>query len=195
MSTLTFLPYIGEHYAKEYIIPNYVGESMSSLIPGVLAMIQGFKTEEECILNSTNNTNNSLSFYSNKTLTEKVSNQPRFSVFLYFILMFVLLLICIVSFSILNFSRLARKARKNKLSWINLDLPSTDELEDESVYQNRQLRFEMEQETKQKEIRFLLFLTFIVTFVYYGYLPGLLSYSTIPYSNKFFHLSINLSLF
>lgn len=190
MSTLTFLPYIGEHFSKEYIIPNYVGESLSSLIPGVLALLQGFKQDDDCDNQKFNNSSNFSSLAQN---SNKKSYKPRYSVFLYFIFMFLLLLISVLSFSVLNHSKYARKFRKVKLSWISLDLDSPDVLEDESIYENREIRYELEKNEKKTEIRFLLFLTFLVTFIYYGYLPGLLSYSTIPYSNKFFHLSINLS--
>lgn len=185
MSTLTFLPYIGEFFEKEYIIPNYIGESFSSLIPAVLAMIQGYK-DEDCsnfiTANSTNFTTNYTKYY-----------KPKYSVFLYFLLMFFLLLISILAFSALHYTEYARKARKKRFSWVAAQFAISDEIEDETTIRNQQIEFELNQKEKKREIRFLFILTFMVTFVYYGFLPGLLSYSTIPYSNQFFHLAINLS--
>ncbi len=55
--------------------------------------------------------------------------------------------------------------------------------------------FAVDPKQKRLEINYLLFMAFFVCFVYYGYLPGLLSYSTMPYSRTVFHLSVNLSEF
>lgn len=186
MSTLTFLPYIGEHFSKEYIIPNYVGESMSSLVPGVLALLQGYKQEEPC---------DKTIHASNATSTVSPLYRPRFSVSVYFLFMFLLLLVSILSFSVLNYSNLAIRARKRPK---RIDLNSTeldnDDDDDETIWQiEKEVRVASNSESNKRETRLLLMLTFLVTFVYYGYLPGLLSYSTMPYSKKFFHLSINLS--
>ncbi|CAF0955328.1 unnamed protein product [Brachionus calyciflorus] len=185
MSTLTFLPYIGEYFAKEYIIANYIGESFSSLIPAVLAMLQGYK-EEEC--NNFENITNTTDF-----IRKNSTYKPKYSVFLYFLLMFFLLLISILAFTALNYTDFARRARKNRFSWVSVQFAIEDDLEDESNNKSRQIQTQLTQKENKREIRFLFALTFMVTFVYYGFLPGLISYSTIPYSNKFFHLSINLS--
>ena len=47
----------------------------------------------------------------------------------------------------------------------------------------------------KREIKALMFITFFTSFVNYGYLSSFLSYSTIPYGNTYFYLSINLSKF
>lgn len=193
MSTLTFLPYIGEHFSKEYIIPNYIGESLSSLIPGLLAMAQGLDTSNEhCVLLNSTKPNHST------TTLEPVVNlhRPNFSVSVYFFLMFVLLLFSILAFTVLNFSQLAIRVRKRPTTTrfaIRDDdeddqTTSTDDLTSTRVLNNPKDFGE-----PRYEIRLLLVLTFLVTFIYYGYLPGLLSYSTMPYSPKFFNLSMNLS--
>ncbi|RNA09134.1 riboflavin transporter 2-like [Brachionus plicatilis] len=184
MSTLTFLPYIGEYFAKEYIIPNYIGESFSSLVPAVLALIQGFHEEDCDYLDQ------------NKTSTFKVPKnayKPKYSVLIYFLLIFFLLLISIMAFSYLNFSKYARRARKNRFSWVSTEFALGEDIEEDTVRRDKEMQQKLNIKEKEKEIQFLFILTFMVTFVYYGFLPGLMSYSTIPYSNKFFHLSINLS--
>lgn len=40
-STVTFLTFIGNYYKKEYIIPYYLGEAFSSMIPSIAGLIQG----------------------------------------------------------------------------------------------------------------------------------------------------------
>lgn len=214
MSTLTFLPYIGEHFTKEYIIPNYIGESLSSLIPGILAMAQGLQTSDEHCKSSASLTTNLTANLTAITTPPLVVNlhRPNFSVSVYFFLMFVLLLFSILAFTMLNFSKSAvahRKAPKiTRISFAAVDNENEngDDNDDEdegidsmSIDQimphtlNHHVEVVNDPKQRRFEVRVLLILIFFVTFMYYGFLPGLLSYSTIPYSPKFFNLSMNLS--
>ena len=43
---MTFLPYIGEHFAKQYIVPLYIGESVSSTVPSLIVFLQGNSEHE-----------------------------------------------------------------------------------------------------------------------------------------------------
>lgn len=177
ISTLTFLPYIGEFFSKEYIIANYLGESLSSLIPGVLAMIQGIESESKNCVNET--------LFGNSTKIATITNGPNFSVSVYFILMFVILIISMLAFTALNFTQVAKNARKSHLNEAILsDLDNSLDTISEVVEPIKENR---------KEIYVLLVITFLGSFINYGYLPGLLSYSTLPYGNRIFHLAINLS--
>ena len=102
---MSFLPYISENFAKEYIIPNYIGESMSSLLPGLLSIAQGSIKDEECFNSALNST------YNNGTNIMDHS-QLNFSVSVYFLLMFALLCLSIISFSLINFLKISIKQRK-----------------------------------------------------------------------------------
>ena len=187
MSTVTFLPYIGGHYTKEYIIPNYIGESLSSVIPATLAMIQGYQKNINCTLyNLYNNTNVSDVFYT------KVS--MNYSVSIYFVFMFVLLLISLISFSLLNHSKTAIDARKLVFESFN-DIVLTESNTDSSPNTNSLSISSIPfiNPEKKKEIYCLLSLAFLVSFLFYGFLPGLISYSTLPYGDAYFHLAINFS--
>lgn len=197
MSTLTFLPYIGDHFPKEYIIPNYIGESLSSLIPGLLAMTQGLQTSDEHCKSLTTN-------LTNLTVQPIVNlHRPNFSVSVYFFLMFVLLLFSVLAFSLLNFSQSAIRYRKpQKINRISFAAAQEEQDNDEGIdsmsvdnllENNHRVDIITDPIEHRAEIRVLLILIFLVTFIYYGYLPGLLSYSTMPYSPKFFNLSMNLS--
>jgi hypothetical protein len=206
MSTLTFLPYIGEHFSKEYIIPNYIGESLSSLIPGLLALAQGVKTsEDDCENKNSTFIQNTTSKAFTSTTKQINLHRPNFTVSVYFFLMFVLLVFSILAFTALNYSQLAileRKKKQRRFLTIDDEHSSTsveDRTEASLGHPNDHSQVETfsssGSNTKKLEIRVLLLLTFVLTFINYGYLPGLLSYSTIPYSLKFFNLSINLSRF
>jgi hypothetical protein len=99
---VTFLPYIGGNFIKEYIIPNYVGESLAALIPSTLSLIQGLGQNPGC-RNVTNG---------NVTELEPIPIVPNYSVQLYFIFMFLLLCISTTAFTFLHFSPIAVRQRK-----------------------------------------------------------------------------------
>ena len=208
MSTLTFLPYIGENFSKEYIIPNYIGESLSSLVPGILAMIQGTRTESCSNTTNTSQYNsNSMLYLNNTSLKNPLSeSQPRFSVSVYFILMFLLLCISIFSFAMLNCLKSARNARKVSPETLKKDKNSyhlyeinnfshgniiTKDLyvQDEVIQPTSNIQLSYDD---KKVVYFLYSMSFMISFIYYGVLPALISYSTLPYGNKYLYLSINL---
>jgi hypothetical protein len=230
MSTLTFLPFVGKNFAKEYVIANYIGESLSSLLPGLLAFGQGLGNKERCVFNATLN-----------TTTDFQLSRPNYSVSVYYLFMFVLLLMSIVAFAILNLSSIALRHRKAQHPLKELDVemegktngaydtiselttttttttsdqltfetvigrdgsvseaneaPVTATEDNETTEKDTALigHFAVDFKQQKFETRYLLFMAFFVCFVYYGYLPGLLSYSTMPYSRTVFHLSVNLS--
>ena len=173
MSTLTFLPYILEHFSKEYIIPNYVGESLSSFVPGVLAMIQSFNKLEKPCQNNLNNTNSSF----NSTDISKTNHyEANYSVSLYFALLFILIISSAVSFSWLNFSNTAFKSRKKMLNQIKcqetlLEMSVLNESDSPQQYVNSKRN--SKKDLNEKII--LLSLAFLTCFINYGYLPGLYS--------------------
>lgn len=225
MSTITFLPYIGEHFIKEYIIANYVGEGLSSLVPGVLGILQIRETDdlEVCPLNSTIDTSNSTLLAesttdntSNSTF-DSITNQtapidldpskPRFSVSLYFFFMFSLVCLSAISFSFIHFWDRMRSNRKvgtevNEndkhprvlISDVTISRKSSSSDSDDTMNEIDN-GGKCKSSKDKSEIAFLFFLTFIVSFVYYGYLPGIFSYSTMPYGIKYFQLATNISKF
>ena len=185
MSTLSFLPYITEHFSKEYIIPNYFGESLSSLVPGLLAMIQSFhRPEKRCKNSIENHDNGTNKTIANVTLTN-ASISPflynaNYSVSLYFGLLFVLIISSVLSFSWLNYSNLALKSRKRKENpeKAHNSMLEMSNLDDTYEYQqelNVNINTGKSKDLKEKVI--LISLAFIVTFINYGYLPGLYSVS------------------
>jgi hypothetical protein len=111
-SSVTFLPYIGGNFVKEYVIPYYIGESMSSFVPGVLALVQGLGQNPGCH-NVTEG---------NATFLKPLPIVPNYSVSTYFILMCLLLCASIGAFSILNFTEFAKKQRKQYVTSENQEI-------------------------------------------------------------------------
>ncbi len=201
------MPYIGSNFVKEYIIPNYIGESLAALIPSIISLMQGLGQTPPC------HNVTSTDPITNETINQLVPMdiQPNFSVSLYFIFMFGLLCVSTISFTLLNFSRVAKRERKrvtiasdsgndNEASISDFSPKTNDKsyLEkpydrDEEIERNSSnvLRFDNASDSREKYL--LSIYIFIVSFTCYGVLPGLQSYSTLPYGNDTFNYAVNLS--
>ena len=194
------MPYIGLNFAKEYLIPNYIGESLAALVPSVLSLIQGLGQNPDCY-NYTNPDTN---------ITELVQKPiiPTYSVQVYFFFMFGLLCISTTAFSFINFSPFVIRHRKKSslpntpTSLSNEDVkkaaaeskpfPTSDSPPSSPSYQvvnDSQMPLNQSPSTEIyvavsngfKEKFILLSYTFFLSFFCYGVLPGLQSYSTLPY--------------
>jgi riboflavin transporter 2 len=117
---------------------------------------------------------------------------PNYSVSVYYIFMFILLLISITAFSMLHFSKTAIKSRRidSTESKKNKILPE-DMIASKHIYETKNETANDKNSLKEQII--LNVMLFFVSFVCYGILPGLQSYSTLPYGNYVFTLSVNLS--
>ncbi|CAF0871496.1 unnamed protein product [Brachionus calyciflorus] len=183
LSTVTFLPYIGEHFSKEYIIPNYIGESLSALIPGVLSIIQGIGHPEECFDNNTSNGNYTL-------IEERV--KPNFSVRIYFILLSILIAICLVSFCLIHFTSLFDSLRKEQ-ACLGRKQSQVYNLEDPDLSTKLEDGEKTQKSTPRHVIKIFMTVSFLTSFIQYGFLPGLMSYSNMPYGSNIMYLSVNLA--
>ena len=98
------------------------------------------------------------------------------------------------AFSFLHFSKTARKARKSNInSTETIKMSKIDLVQSDSEESNTKSQPKESSRDKNRKLVLLFTLTFFGAFIQYGYLPGLFSYSTIPYGHIYFHLSINLS--
>jgi hypothetical protein len=181
-STVTFMPYIALNFYKEYLIPNYIGESLAGLIPSALSLVQGLGADPGCY----NYTDPS----SNLTRLKPRDIKPNFTVSLYFLFMFGLVCVCTFSFTMLNFSKFGKRERNKKRGDLALMGTSTQiknpsaeldtTLGKTSVERILLWPFQLTPETREK--LFLWTQVFMMSFFYYGILPSLQSYSTLPYS-------------
>jgi hypothetical protein len=171
-STVTFMPYIALNFYKEYLIPNYIGESLAALIPSALSLIQSFGQDPGCF----NYTDPAL----NQTQLIPGYPQPTYSVSVFFLFMFALLCASTASFTMLNYSKLGKRESDKK--------KSLDALTETTLQIANELETLQEKQALAKIFREKLVLwsqVFILSFFFYGFLPGLQSYSTLPYSKYF----------
>lgn len=166
------MPYVSESFKKEYIIPYYIGETLFGVIPSFLAIVQGVGDDSTC-----ENVTNS----DNVTSLEPTPMHPMFSISVYFIIIFVFLALSSVAFVLINCLDLSENSEK-------VEIPETQNGNDESsntlLNKPKQEKIGVEDQSKSttsREKMVLFILNFLITFFYYGVLPGIQSYSTIPY--------------
>lgn len=160
LSTMVYLPYIGDSFGKDYIVSNYIGESISSSVPSLLIFFQNIPNNEYFCSNQTSNSNLS------------------FSVSSFFGMIDLFLVCCFISFVVLN-------KRRHKISKSPIVLQNSKNESEEFI--------QLKKTDKTKSIKIILYIIiFIVSFLIYGVLPGLQTYSTLPYGDSAFNLSINL---
>lgn len=155
------------------------------MIPSVIAIIQGAGDDLGC-----ETVNTTLPGYDNfsDNFLRPVALNPIFSVQAYFLIIFGFLLMSLVAFVLLNSSLV--KKEKNKQPNDKLDNLCVNEFENPLLHKPKMAQLKTQH---KKEKIFLLSLNFLITFFFYGILPGVQSYSTLPYGNNVFHLSINFS--
>jgi riboflavin transporter 2 len=98
-SSISFADYI-QRFRKEFTSTMFLGESLTSILPSLLAIVQG-NGQLRCI-QSTNGTNT----------TEAIYETARFSVSIYFLCLFILLTISFIAFVLLQWTSITQNARQ-----------------------------------------------------------------------------------
>lgn len=161
-ATLCFLPYIAERFPKEYLFAYYIGDSFSALIPAVLALIQGVSVSESCKENTVwvtkfnNKTQTSFSQYQN--MLKPVNLEPNFSVFNFFMVLFVITCLSTLVFVLIDNLPYVQQFWKEKTTKAAEEEFEVCEL-DSSIGPNT-------------EKAILLIMNFLVTFFFFGFMPG-----------------------
>lgn len=186
--TIVFLTYIGS-FKGNYITALYIGEGISSLLPSFFALLQGTGDHPpDCSL-SNNGTNN---LGTNATLTEPIQIiNPRFSVSAYFWLLFSTLVISFGAFLALEFWP-SFKNEKIKPNERTKKQRKSVQLEEEEESINFLSGGKKKVKHSSVEMGLLLTGITIVSFTLYGFIPGLSSYSALPYGHDIMHLSVTL---
>ncbi|XP_051509292.1 solute carrier family 52, riboflavin transporter, member 3-A [Myxocyprinus asiaticus] len=196
-SSVTFLPFMMQLPAK-YITTYFIGEGLSGLVPGLVALAQGVGISK-CV-NVSHTSDNLTGDTTYEVETQYLS--PNFSTEIFFSFLAVMTVISLGAFIILN-----RVPRTFELSTENL-VADTDTVATvcrglEDVNPSTRIP----DEDKKKQIKVLLpvplhtgyqlaFIYFMVVWVNgatNGLLPSVQTFSCMPYGNMAYHLSAALS--
>lgn len=111
--------------------------------------------------------------------------------------MFLLLVMSTSSFTFLNFSKYAIRRRKtNSIASVNKRkiYPNSDvNLSFYGSVEEEKIEPQYDPVLVKREKILLFTYGFILSFTSYGILPGLQSYSTLPYGNHVFNYAVNIS--
>jgi hypothetical protein len=140
------------------------------MIPSIAGAIQGIGKDEGCRNVSMNISDNHVEF-----ILEEIPLEPLFSVSIFYIFLMIVLIICSISFFIINFWSVSLKLRKNKvenstelqINAIKIDSMqsiTTNSSNKNIVFQTNSIEIPMKRPSI-KEKYFLLILIFFVTFI------------------------------
>ncbi|XP_043483402.1 solute carrier family 52, riboflavin transporter, member 3-B-like [Leptopilina heterotoma] len=195
-SSLLFMPYL-RYFREIYLVSYFIGEGLSGILPSIIALIQG-SGSSDCDNSS--------------------ASSARFTSKYYFIATFLLLVLSLVAFFLLEKLSLVKNERileeeiKNedcrRKSWSKSCEPGEDgenstnsegkkELESNEQNHIESLSSERETDNRTKlQLSFKIYLYFllgVMCLLGNGFLPGIQSYSSLPYGNQTYHLTATLS--
>uniref|UniRef100_T1IJ13 Riboflavin transporter n=1 Tax=Strigamia maritima TaxID=126957 RepID=T1IJ13_STRMM len=183
-SSVLFLPFMAT-FKDKYLTSYLVGEGLSGLLPSILALIQGVGSYPECrLVNTTNSTTNeSKAFYP----------EPRFSTGSFFILLFAMDVMSLLSFLFLNYLPFLKTEKvfhleenENKIV-APVQQPSNTTPKDE----NSTLIISG---LLDKRVKYYLFiLQGWLCALSNGVFTAIQTYSCLPYGNNAFLLAVTLS--
>lgn len=204
-SSVLFMPYL-RNFKKTYMISYFIGEGLSGVLPSLVALIQNIgENNKERVANS------------NVTSIEIIPNS-RFSPLYYFLFVFLVLLLSLIAFVILqyfSFQDVKQNYQEKKNNQDEIEATNYD-TKDKSISPSNNLCLENDQTVKRclsnderkkaKGLKvdykmslykkfYLLILMSLLCFFGNGFLPSIQSYSSLPYGNTTYQLSIILSQF
>lgn len=172
LSAVIFLPYMAR-FRQIYLITYLFGRSVGSFTSSILALVQGVGTTQ-CI-------NNSTVQYS----------EPLFQPRTYFVFVFCMLILSLVAFTLLNKLRVCKD--EMEISPIiepseTTSLANSDSNNAASGYQS--IPTHAPNYSAAMSLKYLLFLLGVVSFLVFGFLPGIEPFSCAPYGPTTYHLSV-----
>jgi riboflavin transporter 2 len=179
-SSISFADYV-QKFRQEFTSALFLGESLTSILPSLLAMAQG-NGQIRCRLLTNDN----------RTM-ETIYTTARFSVSMYFLCLFSLLTISFISFGLLQWTSIARHARQI------VSISSSKSIELELDTKNMLLEqhtsvLSKDTSTLSRTSYLLLCLGCIYTSsILFGMLLSISTYVLMPYGHRIFYLGTIVS--
>ena len=168
-SSVTYADYMKRYHAK-LLNALYLGESLTSLLPSILASIQGVGGEAICRANA----------------TYPEYSSPRFSVRVYFWIFVAIILLSLLAFLALEFTSVGKSNRINAFDGSSEQMNSGDlseQLEPMAVGSRTPPPM------TQKLYRSFLLIGFLSSITLFGILPSIGTYAVLPYSQRAYYIS------
>lgn len=180
LSSVLFMPYMGR-FRECYLVSYMLGMCLNGFISSIMALIQGVGGPPECI---PNNSTDGPEFV-------KYISPPLFGIELYFIIVFVILVVCTIAFILLNNLSVC----KNEYAAGTIETGNKyhyDKKDDESQEHDENVP---ENVLNLSVFNYVFLMAAVVGLsgLGNGILPGLMSYSCLPYGNVTYHLAVTLA--
>ncbi|XP_014218429.1 riboflavin transporter 2-like [Copidosoma floridanum] len=174
-SSVLFMPYM-RNYREIYLVSYLVGEGLSGFLPSIVALVQGVGGNAEC---------RNVTSPDGSSKLEEYYPEPNFSSKTYFIILGSILFSSLLAFVSLNKFAVAKgervKAAANfETVAMDMNAPASY-MSDTNWSMSKQTYF------------YLLGMMAVVCMLGNAVLPGIQSYSCLPYNNIAYHLTINLA--
>ncbi|XP_078542588.1 riboflavin transporter 2-like [Lissotriton helveticus] len=202
-SSVTFLPFmmrLKSHYLTTY----FIGEGLSGLIPGLVALGQGVGVVQ-CI-NATHISSNTTYNESDGHKLQAMYQPARFSVQIFFLFLSCMMATCVVAFFLLNHLPVARRERaKVRLQGKSVQVNGREDSSGLKNVEDRPMISPVEGfERKGKssfgagtyswpQVIYIFILLAWANALTNAVLPSVQSYSCLPYGNSAYHLSATLA--
>lgn len=219
-SSITFLPFMAR-FDSRYVTTFFIGVGLSGFVPSIVALVQG-SGDGHCVhvpIGTHNRTasNTSTGNWTAEEAPFKVVTRytpANFSPMVFFIIMAVTSLVCLVAFFFLNRIPRVWELSEQKLRASKVTLNSIQRIPADgkppgpiAAFSNFAIDGKSDSSSKEalavdpgkkspftpSKLAYIYFLLAWTNLLASGALPSVQSYSCLPYSNKAFHLSVTLS--
>ncbi|XP_036323320.1 solute carrier family 52, riboflavin transporter, member 3-A isoform X1 [Rhagoletis pomonella] len=188
-SSVLFMPYMGR-FKEMYLVTYFMGEGLSGLLPSVLSLVQGIGGDAECVL--VNNTISGEEVYEKQTLP------PRFGSMEFFLCIFALFVCSGIAFTLLDRLKLVKQEYvAGQIDFGNnykYEEDTTPNTTDHAAVTDTPNNENKATQISANEYILLLLLIGCLSFMANGMFNSIQSYSSLPYGNQAYHLSVTLSV-
>lgn len=199
-SSVIFLPYM-TLFKPQYISGLYIGEGLSGLVPGLVALGQG--GGETVCKNMTVRYNQT----DNITTIIPEFHQPNFSAEYFFFFLLSIMIICGLAFALLQYLPFCREEHISHdidiiadIKFVNGDSASyryaeIEDCESDTVDSSCDVSYVSESPLLTNKTHFTVYLVLMGTIsaLMNGIIPNIQTYASVPYGTKSYHLAVTLS--
>ncbi|KAH8382123.1 hypothetical protein KR009_002022, partial [Drosophila setifemur] len=174
-SSVLFMPYMGR-FKEQYMVTYFIGEGLSGLLPSVTALIQGIGESGDCILVNVTETG--------EEIFELQKTPPRFDTRIFFLILFALMVLSYVGYTLLNSLPLARRE--------HAQVTVTEG--NKYVYGETDNHPTKVEKLTRGQYTYMLLLIGAISLFSNGMFGSIQSYSSAPYGANAYHLAATLSV-
>ncbi|SPP80259.1 solute carrier family 52, riboflavin transporter, member 3-B [Drosophila guanche] len=173
-SSVLFMPYMGR-FKEQYMVTYFIGEGLSGLLPSVTALIQGIGETSQCSLVNVTE--------SGEEIFEQQKVPPHFDTKVFFLILFGLMVLSYIGYTLLNALPLART------EYAKVTVSDGNKY----VYGEADNQSPAEKLTRG-QYTYLLLLIGAISLFSNGMFGSIQSYSSAPYGSRAYHLAATLSV-